>query len=509
MDDAGAAVTSRVHRLRRIVASLSMVGVLAAHVGSPDVYFAGNAGPYAIDVAIRPPQVVPGIAEVFVRVTDTSATRVVVRPVFWRAGSKGAPVGDDAEGVKGTPGAYSGKLWLMASGSYSVHVTVSGPAGSGTAIVPVASVATGQLALSPFLTVLLGVLGTLLVAGVITTVNSAAGESQVAPGAIVPPEVQRRGRRAAIIAVPVLALIVLGGANWWRSEAARYRRTLYRPVPTKSSVATRNGVATLTQTITDSNWRAGNITPLMPDHGKMAHLFLVRADSPFVFAHLHPQIVGFTTLTTPLPPLPAGRYRIFTDIVHESGFQRTLVDSVVLSAAVDSSSVHVLGVDDAWSVDEVLPVSQALKQIRGHDGQLYMYWNGPDAVAANQPGVLRIGLSDRRGEPASIEPYLGMDGHAVVVREDGKVFIHLHPSGTSSLASEQAFALRDRGDTTPDGRLRLDSTAMVHAATPVHLRELRFPYAFPSPGRYRVYVQVRASGRVHTTGFDVPVAAGR
>ena len=485
-----------------------MVVFLAAHVGSPDVYFAGNAGPYAIDVAIRPPQVVPGIAEVFVRVADSTVTRVVVRPVFWRAGARGAPAGDDASRVRGTPGDYSGKLWLMASGSYSVHITVSGPAGSATAIVPVASVATGQLALGPFLTVLLAVLGTLLVAGVITTVNSAAGESQVAPGVAIPPEVRRRGRRAAIIAVPVLALVVLGGSNWWRSEAARYRRTLYRPVPTKSSVHTISGVATLAQTITDSNWRAGNISALMPDHGKMAHMFVVRADSPFVFAHLHPELVGFKTLMTPLPPLPAGRYRIFSDIVHETGFQRTLVDSVVLSAAVDSSGVPKLGVDDAWSTDEVLPVNRALKQIRGHDGQLYMYWNGPDAVVANQPGVLRIGVSDRKGAPATIESYLGMTGHAVVVREDGRVFIHLHPGGTSSMASEEAFRLRDRGDTTKDGRLRLVTASMTHLDS-AKLREISFPYAFPSAGRYRVYVQVRASGRVHTTGFDVQVAPER
>ena len=493
----------------RIVAALSMVVVLAAHVGSPDVYFTGKAGPYDVDVAIRPPQVVPGIAEVFVRVADSSVTRVVVRPVFWRAGSKGAPVGDDASRVKGTPGAYTGKLWLMASGSYSVHVIVSGPRGSGTAIVPVASVATGQLALSPFLTVLLGVLGTLLVAGVVTTVYSAAGESQVAPGAEIPPDVRRRGKRAAIIAVPVMALIVLGGANWWRSEAARYRRTLYRPVPTKSSVRAVNGVVTLTQTISDSNWRTGNISPVMPDHGKMAHMFLVRTEWPFAFAHLHPELIGLKTLTTPLPPLPAGRYRVFSDIVHESGFQRTLVDSVVLSANLDSSGVHSLGVDDAWSTDEPLVISRSMMQIRGHDGQLYMYWNGPTAVVANQTGVLKIGVSDRKGEPAHIEPYLGMDGHAVVVRDDGKVFIHLHPSGTSSLASEQAFLLRDRGDTTSDGRLRLDSMNMLHAASPVALREIRFPYAFPSAGRYRVYVQVRAQGRVHTTGFDVQVAPAR
>ena len=35
-----------------------------AHVGSPDVYFEGAAGPYRVLVTVRPPTAVPGIAEV-------------------------------------------------------------------------------------------------------------------------------------------------------------------------------------------------------------------------------------------------------------------------------------------------------------------------------------------------------------------------------------------------------------------------------------------------------------
>jgi hypothetical protein len=31
--------------------------------GSPDVFFEGQAGPYKLLVTIRPPQVVPGVAE--------------------------------------------------------------------------------------------------------------------------------------------------------------------------------------------------------------------------------------------------------------------------------------------------------------------------------------------------------------------------------------------------------------------------------------------------------------
>ena len=119
----------------RVSLALAMAIVLSAHVGSPDVFRSGKAGPYAVDVVIRPPQVVPGIAEVLVRVADRRVSRVTVRPVYWRAGSRGAPSADEAEPVKDAPGSYAGRLWLMAAGSYSVHLTVAGSAGQGTLVV--------------------------------------------------------------------------------------------------------------------------------------------------------------------------------------------------------------------------------------------------------------------------------------------------------------------------------------------------------------------------------------
>jgi hypothetical protein len=37
------------------------------------------------------------------------------------------------------------------------------------------------------------------------------------------------------------------------------------------------------------------------------------------------------------------------------------------------------------------------------------------------------------------------------------------------------------------------------------LREISFPYAFPSPGHYRVWVQLRIRDSVRTAGFVVAV----
>jgi hypothetical protein len=108
-----------VRRIASLFAIVAVVAIASAHVGSPNVVFDGSAGPYPVRVVVRPPDVVPGLAEVIVRVDEKDANdiqHVVIRPVFWRVGQKGAPQGDDAPRVAGQQNVYSGQLWLMSRG---------------------------------------------------------------------------------------------------------------------------------------------------------------------------------------------------------------------------------------------------------------------------------------------------------------------------------------------------------------------------------------------------------
>jgi hypothetical protein len=164
-------------RLGALLLAVALTVVETAHVGSPNVLFDGSAGAYPVRVIVRPPLVVPGLAEVIVRTTAADVQRIVIQPVFWRTGVAGAPRGDDMSPVAGQSGTFTGQLWLMARGSYSVYVDVHGARGDGRVIVPVNSVATGRLGLSPGLTTVLVALGLVLFAGLVTIVRAAVGES--------------------------------------------------------------------------------------------------------------------------------------------------------------------------------------------------------------------------------------------------------------------------------------------------------------------------------------------
>ena len=100
---------------------------------------------------------------------------------------------------------------------------------------------------------------------------------------------------------------------------------------------------------------------------------------------------------------------------------------------------------------------------------------------ARADAALRFTLRDASGAPLSVEPYMGMAAHAVVVRDDGSVFVHLHPMGT-----------------TP-------SMGAMPAMTGAMPGKFEFPWAFPKPGRYRLWVQFRRAGAVRSAAFDVEV----
>ncbi|MGA3045371.1 MAG: hypothetical protein ABSD67_02025 [Terracidiphilus sp.] len=486
-----------------------------AHVGSPDVYAEGNAGPYRLFVTVRPPLVIPGVAEIEVRAeglgsTSSGITGIQIAPIpLTGEASLHPPVADQMKQSAQDKQFFTGALWIMASGSWQVRFNVNGSQGHGVLSIPVPATSSSTRGMQAGLGILLGSLGLLLVAGVIGIVGAAARDAQLAPGA----QPSASGRRRAWIGMAVALVVTIAavwfGNLWWKGEADSYARYVYKPLAMQATLAPDQ---VLHLKIKDPGWiKSRKIDDFVLDHDHLMHLYLIREPGFDVVYHLHPDQVAPGKFQLPLPSIPAGTYSLYADVVHATGFPETLVAQLVLPEITGRT----LAGDDAKGLAQPMtsvpdgttscPANPAQgATFRLADGYT-MTWNNAATLPAKTPQVFEFSLIGKDGKPASdTELYMGMLGHAAFVKEDGTVFAHVHPSGTVSMAALMMATAQNQpasgsmasmpGMTMPGMDAKSTSTALPNT--------VGFPYGFPTAGAYRIFVQMKHGQTIETAAFD-------
>jgi hypothetical protein len=459
-----------------------------AHVGSPDVFFEGAAGPHRLLVTVRPPDAVPGVAEVTVRAPTVERMTMVPLPARGD-GARLAPRPDVAQRDRDDAHTFVGHLWLMSAGAWQVRLQAEGVAGAGELAVPVPALPKRTKAMQRALG--LGLLALLLVlaAGAISIAGAGAREAELPLGAPASPGQRRRGLRAMAIAGALVTLALVGGNAWWDSEAALYARNVYKPL----DLSARVEGPSLALQLSDPGWlRTRRSDDFVPDHGHLMHLFVVDVPAMASVWHLHPRARGGGAFAQPLPALPAGRYRLFADVVHATGLAETATTELTLAS--DVAAGDPLDPDDAAG-GGAAAFDPARNASPLPDGGRMVFVRDDVPAQARRPGWFRFRVEDGAGKAQPLEPYMGMMGHAAFVRRDASVFAHVHPSGSVPMASLAALA-SDGADPHALHRLALDETAAT---------EVAFPWGFPRGGDYRIFVQVKRDGRVETGVFDARV----
>src|SRR5262249_21717196 len=97
--------------VRRVALLAGVTLICSAHIGSPDVWFDGFAGPYKLLVHVETPPVVPGIATINVRVAEPGITRVTAFVNHFDA-TGGTPPPDVATPVPNAESWYRTRLWV-------------------------------------------------------------------------------------------------------------------------------------------------------------------------------------------------------------------------------------------------------------------------------------------------------------------------------------------------------------------------------------------------------------
>ncbi len=449
----------------------------SAHVGSPDIFLEGMAGPYRLLVTIRPPYAIPGVADVEVLTTSDGVRDVRIVPLpLTGDGAQFAPVADRAVPSIEDPRLFTGHLWLMSAGAWQVRVSVVGDRGDGMLSVPVPTLPQSTLAMTSGLRVMLFTLMLLLGAGFVGIVSALAREAQLGAGETVDRRARWRGRIAGAVAAVVACGIVFLGNMWWSVEASNYAQYVYRPLLATPTVTAD---ARLRLDLRDPGWIGSRrLDDFVPDHGRLMHLFIVSTALDRLW-HLHPDEIETGAFEHRLPDMPAGQYELFADLVHATGVSET-VTGPLATAAIRGAPLS--GDDSAW----------AASNLESDGGRIV--WVRDDApLVPKRLTMFTFRVEDRDGQPArDLELYMGMPGHAVFFRRDRQVFAHVHPSGSAPMAAIE---------------IAMPSSAShaQHQAAPAPPATVTFPYGFPERGEYRIFVQVKRAGRVMTEVFDAHV----
>jgi len=179
------------------------------------------------------------------------------------------------------------------------------------------------------------------------------------------------------------------------------------------------------------------------EHTKRMHVIVVRRDLTG-FRHLHPTQRADGAWTVPLALREPGTYRVFADFsVDET--PTTLADDLQVDGNVVSR-----------------PLPAPVESVET-DGFRVRLAEGP--ARAGEESELRFAIT-RGGRPVHVQDHLGAKGHLVALRQGDLAFLHVHPDEAS----------------------------------------LRFEATFPSAGSYRLFLQFKVGGRVHTAPFTQEVS---
>jgi hypothetical protein len=288
---------------------------------------------------------------------------------------------------------------------------------------------------------------------------------------------------------------------WWEADALHHAR-LTRLFKAPPVAVTLEEDSRLKLTATDPVWVKYRIMDkLLPDHGHLMHLFLIRTPAFDRFWHLHPVRTEDGGFEVNLPPLDAGRYQVFADVVDESGFPWTLVGTIdlpqikgaALSPDDSGGSFAPRAENGSGSATDVL-----------RDGTRVVWQHEP--LEKNIPLNLRFSVEDADGSPVrDMEPYMGMAAHLEIVRSDLSVFAHIHPAGSAPMAA----VMLANGETGASSASSLHGMSMPNDSTmtmPAKVEpELSMPYGFPKSGVYRIFVQFKRGNRIETAVFDTQV----
>jgi len=196
------------------------------------------------------------------------------------------------------------------------------------------------------------------------------------------------------------------------------------------------------------------VVELQETHEKLIHVIAVNEDLTW-FDHIHAEADNTGAYkvreTFPAP----GKYLVYADYKSSVGGPQT-----------DKLEVNVLGNKNVSSQDQ-----HQVKIKTETDGYALSIPNSGNLKTGSVSLPIILEKDGKKVERADIEDYLGAVAHIILISQDEKDFVHIHPEST--------------------------------AVSPVHAHA-----DITKPGMYRMWVQFQTDGKVHTADFTLDFEQG-
>ncbi|MES2392830.1 MAG: hypothetical protein V4555_14385 [Acidobacteriota bacterium] len=458
-------------RLIPLLATLLLSLPASAHIGSPDTFVQRNAGPYPLLLSLHPPSVYPGALELDLRANPDDHLTAATAAFDTNAPANIQLFAD---------GTAIASLWTDSPSSHTLHIAVQGSHGPATLDIDLPATNLPRPDTTHRWPLILIVL-TLFVIAI-------SGFDRTRPKLNANSSTRQKRKAFISFAILLASLLLLGFAYILPAK-----RHLYTTV-----AATLSPTGVLDLRLINGKESFNN---LVPDHGKLLHLFLIRQPDSDVFLHLHPQQLSPGHFIEQLPAMPGGTYQLFADFYHSDGSGETATLALDLPPQFHTASTQ--DPDDSTAVLPPIPAaapSSSDQVARLPDGYTLQLHTDPNLHPLHAH-ILQVTLLDPSGRPPDdMALYLGMPAHAVVLatkvttRADTPfIFAHIHPGGTLPMLTPSDQI----GTNMPGMDMSMPMTTPTNTAA--------IPYGFPIPGEYRLFVQMKHGRIIETAAFDLHV----
>ena len=199
------------------------------------------------------------------------------------------------------------------------------------------------------------------------------------------------------------------------------------------------------------------------------HLIIVRGDLSTII-HRHPPIGPDGTITQSVTFPSAGPWRVLVDVYPDLG--ANTLQNFQLTRDVKVSGAYAA---------RPLPRFRATQTVAGYRFTM----RAPKTVKALKPELLEVNVTDPSGKPATFTPWYGALAHAIFFKRGSLDYFHTHVCGAGAKGCTSAIGgSRVTGKSTTPGKLSVG-------------------VLLPTPGTWRVFVQIQSEGRHISAPFTL------